>query len=52
MFFRNNCFNFHAFLPAYSYFVKLNKVDASPLNSTWSKPGQFARLVRQSSGQS
>lgn len=34
------------------YFVKLDKNDASPLNSTWSKPGQFARLVRQDTGQS
>lgn len=29
------------------YFVKMNKENASPLNSTWSNPGEFARLVRQ-----
>jgi len=34
------------------YFVKLNKDDASPLNSTWSKPRQFSRLVRQNTGHS
>ena len=38
-----------SFFSCQSYFVKLNKDDASPLNSTWSKPVQFARLVRQHS---
>jgi hypothetical protein len=30
-----------------SYFVKLNKQDASPLASTWSKPQAFAKIVRK-----
>ncbi len=29
-----------------NYYVKLNQYDATPLNSTWSKPQKFSRLVR------
>jgi len=34
-----------------SYYVKLNKSDAKPLHSTWSRPDLFARIIRATEGE-